>query len=311
MGLIDVASDLVDHVRSRLRGVTGGRNLAGILGFRGPTVRQGGIQPPDHVVRVEVARHGEDEARRMVVAAVKIAHEVGSDRFDGRLGRLLGREMVIATHQAGKLSALDAAQLIVAPLHSLQSPRAGNFKPLRVESGVLQHVEEHRQRCIQILPQAIDRRAARGRSDARRDLRGQKCSLLVELARGHRFRAARAHLTAGKSGQPQMLVGNQIAARAHGQRDRDQRQLMVFDQIRRRSRAQVMTVLVRRRRLEAQRRELQLPRMSRHVVRPQPRGGGGRSRRRAYPIAPIHRPPPARPAEPGLRPLGGVAPSFV
>ena len=85
MGLVHVPAGLVDHVDAGLRLVRRGRDLGRFGRARRPAVRQGLVEPPDHVLGVEIAGHREEHPPRVEAAGVELLHGFPRDRLDGRL----------------------------------------------------------------------------------------------------------------------------------------------------------------------------------------------------------------------------------
>ena len=100
MGLVYIPAGLVDHVDAGLRFMRRSGDLARVDRVCRPAIRQGFVEPPNHVLGVKIPRHREEYPPRIEATCVEFLHRFPRDRLDGGLRRLNGGEVVTVSESA-------------------------------------------------------------------------------------------------------------------------------------------------------------------------------------------------------------------
>ena len=227
---------------------------------------------------------------------MKCRQVVAGDRLDRGPGPRRRREVGGTAHQPAELASLDARGRVVATLHLLNRLALGQRQPVVVEPGVAQHIEEQIETDVEILRQAVQVRPAGRGADVAANLRRQKRCRLVEVGRAHRRGAAGPQLAAGETGQPDLVRRVEIATGADRDRERDQRQFVVFDDEDDDTIRQLVPMVGRRRRRKVEQLVREIVRVRRNGLRRGSPGDQPQQRRHEHGddrATPRHRPPPA------------------
>ena len=152
------------------------------------------------------------------------------DRFERRLGGVLGGEVVVAAEEALEFALLDGRCVVVAALHLLQRLALGQLEPALVEARIAQHIDEQGEARVDVLGEAIERRLAGDVADSGIDRRRQERDFIVKNVGALGFGSAGPHLRAGQLRQADLLCGLEIIAGANQHRDGDEWKVMVLDE---------------------------------------------------------------------------------